>query len=201
MEPLLADALRVANRIAPPTARRPEVLRDLDGDTVRNPTVGLRRWIVRADEIRSALGLSDVLHLELHHDGSSSLTANVEAWLEREPAESSAVPTRMVEAAIADGVAVGTAHARRLGYNGGIAVQTTLVSVFLSKPMVAFDNATGGRGRGGAGPVRGGRSIRRILPVKVEVSATAEVPTLRSAVRQLALDILHQFGVARTTLL
>ena len=113
--------------------------------------MGLRRWNVRADEIRTALGLSDVLHLELHHDGSSSLTANVEAWLEREPAESSAVPTRMVEAAIADGVAVATAHARRLGYNGGIDVQTTLVSVFLSKPMVAFDNALAAQDAKGQG--------------------------------------------------
>jgi hypothetical protein len=198
VEPLLTDALRIANGIAPASMSRPMILRQLGVEAVRSPIVGLRRWIVRAE---AGLRPSRLPHLELHHDGASSFVMDIESWLDRDPGPNSAVPTRMVEATVADGVAVATTHARRLGYNGGIAIHVTLARLKGRKSMVAFDNAGGGTGREGMGPVRGAESVDRIIPVTAEVSATAEIPELRSTARQLALDILHQFGVARTTLL
>ncbi|MCE6995490.1 ATP-binding protein [Saccharothrix sp. S26] len=201
VESLVADALRVAYEVAPPGASRPEILRQLDTDTIGNPLVGLRRWIVRADEhMRTDLSW-DIPDLELHHDGASNFAMNIESWLDRDPTSDNAVPTRMVEAVIAEGVAAATAHARRLGYDGSLAIQVVLTRLKTSKPMVAFGNATGGAGREGMARIRSSRPLQRVIPVTAVVSATAEAPVLRSTARQLALDILHQFGVARTTLL
>lgn len=198
VEPLLTDALQIANGIAPAGPPRPMILRQLGVEAVRGPIVGLRRWIVRAE---AGLRPSRLPHLELHHDGASSFVMDIESWLDRDPGRNSAVPTRMVEATVADGVAVATTHARRLGYDGSIAIHVTLTRGKSRKSMVAFDNVSGGTGREGMGPIRGGELVDRIIPVTAEVSATAEIPVLRSTARQLALDILNQFGVPRTTLL
>ena len=95
-----------------------------------------------------------------------------------------------------------TAHARRLGYDGSLAIQVCLVrAAGDEKPLVAYNNISGGQGRSDMARVNGSRPVQRHLPVAVVVPATADVVMLRDLARELAVDVLHQFGVSRTAVL
>lgn len=199
LELIFRDALHVANAIVPSGSSRSPILQRLEHGDITGPAVGLRRWVVRAG-MTNRLGLSTSLHIELHHDGSSVVAADVASWLERGKADERAVPLRVAESAIVDAVAVITTHARRLGYDGQIAARLTLLR-FDDRPFVALHNSSGGTGGEGMVPVTGARPVRRFTPVTLILPTTADPATLTDLAHRLALDTLHQFGVPRTVLL
>lgn len=198
---VLEEALRIGVAIYP---REPgsAVLDSLPHDAVNNPKTGLRRWVVRADPFAAPAAMTDSIQVELHHDGSSVFAVHVDgSWMSDSPTGldgSTIVPVHLVERALVDAVAVAVAHSRHRGNTGILQVRAELRQP-LDGPKAGFLGAVEIR-RGAVGLVQGSRMIRRVIPVEVEVRADADVPALRAAVRQLAEDVLQQFGVQRVAI-
>ena len=196
VEEVLTDALKVGNHVYPQSVERVAVLREVGRSAVLNPRPGLRRWVAQSNTHTSPGAPSDFIHIELHHDGSSALAVATTPWTARTTFDNVCpVPTRMVQSALAEAVALTTTHARRRGHSGQLLVQVDLLQGS-GHPLAAVDNHLGnGFYVETMQIVPGTRTLFRITPVRTEVAADAEPEVLRTAVRQLSEDLLHQFGV------
>lgn len=199
---VLEEALAIGAAIESRSASNSGVLRSLPPDAVNNPRTGLRRWVVRADPNAAPAAMTDSIQVELHHDGSSVFAVNVDdSWIPGSVTGldgTTIVPIHLVETALVDALAVAVAHSRHLGNTGILQVRAELRQP-LDGPRADFLGAVENR-QGAVGLVRGSRMIRRVIPVEAEVRADADVASLRTAVRQLAEDVLQQFGVQRVSI-
>lgn len=196
VDEVLTDALKVSNDVYPQSAERVAVLREIGRSAVLNPRPGLRRWVARSNTHTSPGMHSDFIHIELHHDGSSVLAIAATAWTSRTTFDKVCpVPTRMVQSALAEAVALTTTHARRRGHSGQLLVQADLLQG-LRYPFAAVDNHLGnGFYVETMQIIPDTRTPLQITSVQTEVAADAKPETLRTAARQLSEDLLHQFGV------
>lgn len=193
-------ASRLAARMCPRPTRRPNVFLGTDGDLVNNPRVGLRRWVVRSNYYAAPGASTDLIHIELHHDGSSAIGVGVSRWASRENfPDFHGVPTRIVESAMVEAVATTAAHARGRGHGGPVLVRATLLRPDSGLPFGAVDNHSGGFSTPSMNLIAHSRAPRAISPVEAEFAADAEPVPLRAAARQLTEDLLHQFGIPQTS--
>jgi hypothetical protein len=193
----LVEALRLAAQIYPSDAGRVPTIRELGSDAVNNPRVGLRRWVVRSNHYGEPAELTDLIHLELHHDGSTATAIGISRWCAPERFDDfQAVPTRIVESALTDGIAIGAAHGRNRTHSGRVLVTATLYGGTPGLPFGAVDNRVGGGYFSQTmSLVPYSRSPRTITPVQAEFATGADAEALRAAARQLSEDLLHQFGI------
>ncbi|MEV4058412.1 ATP-binding protein [Amycolatopsis sp. NPDC049688] len=172
------------------------VLHSLPHAAIHDPGTGLRRWVVRARRSAGPAAMEDGLQVELHHDGSTVMAVSTDGWGvgHAEGLDGSTLlPVRLVETALADAIALATTRSRHLGNLGILQVRAEVrqPSAGLRADFVAaveHGNRTGQL-------VSGSRIIRQVVPVEAEVRADADISELRVTTRQLAQDLLHQFGV------
>lgn len=202
VRPMLEGALRLAAQIYPHGGWRVKVLEVLDGNAVDNPRVGLRRWVVRANHYAEPGVLSNLIHIELHHDGAAVIAVALMRWAPEESFEDFVpVPKRVVEAALVDAVAVGAAHARSRQQTGRVLARTSLLSAASDKPFGAVDNYLGGgHYSNNLSLVQSSRAPRKVTSVEAEFAGDADADALRDIVRQLIEDFFHQFGIQDTSI-
>lgn len=209
--PLAASAVRTVLRSVLrrtvdilPTARsdRFALVRELDGNA-SNPRAGLRRWIVRIPTSHDAAMRSMFVHVELHHDGSVVLAAQVDGWGREEPnPDCYNVLCPVVESFAVDFAALAEAYALHLG---GQIPMTHRCDLLKTKdlPFQALDLHRFGSGltTGNYEPVSGAWMVHRFLPITGEIPIAAETADLHAAAQVIALDVVNQFGVSRLHLL
>lgn len=192
---VLKDALRVGLEIYPSSNERVHVLQGLGREAVNNPRIGLRRWVIRSNHATPGAA-TDLIHIELHHDGAAMLAVAVGRWAgEGSGTEFHPVPTRAVQSAIAEGVAVATTNARRRGHTGPMRIQATLTALAGDLIAPVDNHVGGGMFVRSMEIVHGARAIKQVTPVETEVLTDGEPTRLRAGTRQLCEDLLHQFGV------
>ncbi|MFG1888064.1 helix-turn-helix domain-containing protein [Micromonospora sp. NPDC049051] len=169
------------------------------GDSVHNPRVGLRRWVMRVAPVKGDPDLSVYVHVEFHHDGSLVMAFEAEGWGTRAlPDDQHQVVCTMVEGFASDFVALVDVYARSLGGQAPLMYRAEIRRDDPGKPLVAIDlGRHGGFTSGRYEQVPGSGRVRRFVPVFGEVPVVADTEVLRDVARELAGDILSQFGVAR----
>ena len=187
-----------------PAARRDHfaLLRELGGNA-SNPRAGLHRWIVRIPTSHDVDMQSIFVHVELHHDGSVVLAAQVDGWGREEPKpDHYKVLCPVVESFAVDFTALAEAYALHLG---GQIPMTYRCDMLKTKdlPFQALDLHRFGSGftTGDYEPVSGSWMVHRFLPVTGEIPINAETADLRAAAQAITLDIVNQFGISRLHLL
>ena len=201
VRPILEAALRGGLDIAPASGRTWPVLREL-ASHVDNPAVGLRRWMVRTPTSEGPDALSRYVHAELHHDGSVGLAVAQAPWPPEIMGEYDSVFCALIERFAADFVALVSASAGRSADAMPFGSRTNLVGSDGSRPFAAVDHQViAGFSSGNHVIVPGSRFIPMFQPLNGEVPVLTETDTLRDVARQLATDVLAQFGVSRLHLL
>jgi hypothetical protein len=199
-ETLRAGHTRADQLTAPNQGQRVAGLYNLDDNMILSPRVGLRRWIVQTGRV-NASAAEKALCIELHHDGAVSLAQSVDGWYEWSGSDSGhGVPGRVVESTLADFVAVVDAYATRLGATGLYGLRADLIRADVARPFVALTQWSIGGHMGNLEPFEWARPVRALTPVLAELTTPAQLDELRDVARQMALDVVNQFNVGRTTL-
>lgn len=201
----MVNALELVSEVFGKPQGRVPVLNELLSDSaINNPRNGLRRWVVRSNHYSTdPHGLVDCALVELHHDGSVALAMGLFAFLRGAKfsdrvTDVRPVPVRLVDAVIAEAIALASTHVRGLGGVGTIVTRATLLRddrprVF---PLMAIDNRMfGGALNSLYHPVEESRGVRNLLAVEASFSADDDVAALRGVTRQLADDLSQQFGM------
>jgi hypothetical protein len=114
------------------------------------------------------------------------------------------VPVKLIDAVIADAVALASVHVRGLGGVGTILIRAALLRNEDNRriPLVAVGNQlhSGLISTSSFRQVPGTRAVREPVAVEAEFSADGDVTALRGVARQLADDLAHQFGMTGSTI-
>jgi hypothetical protein len=193
-------ALKLATEIYSSSAGRMRALNELlGGEAVNNPRTGLRRWVVRTNQYQPAGQPTDAAHIELLHDGSSTTAIGLHPWLRRDPSPQS-IPIGTVDGVLVESIALATLHARERGVTGRLHIRATILRhPDHTEPLVAVDDRQHGAFLENFSLVPGSRAVYRFRPIDVELSTDSDIAELRDTVRLLADDVVHQFGVPRSS--
>lgn len=196
---VLTDTHRISVQIEPTLPAHGHVLEAIGDDGRLNPRIGLRRWVARSNNAASPGTLTDFVHIELHHDGTSVTAVAIAEWAVRAGFEGvHPVPVQTLQFAVVEAVALATTHARRRGHTSQLLLQASLLKPENELPFAAVDNPrVGSITLNTLEIVPGSRAPKRITPVHTELSSVAEPDEHRAGVRQLCEDLVHQFGVLR----
>jgi hypothetical protein len=198
LEATLTRTLQVAPATSP---ERYRLVSDLGGGAL-DPRVGLRRWIVETNYTQDPDRRSDTARLELHHDGSVVLAAAIDGWYPPVVEDRNQVMVPLVESFAADLVALTETYARHLGIQTPMSARIDLTRGN-ANPFAAIEiRRVGGQSTGQYHQPPWSRSVRRFHPVEVEIPlAAVDLSTLRLVARQIAQDVLHQFGLQELVIL
>ncbi|MEY9947155.1 helix-turn-helix domain-containing protein [Kitasatospora sp. GAS1066B] len=167
--------------------------------TIASPRAGLRRAVVSTDIPYT--GTSTRGHIELLHDGSFVGALNA-GFAEPVDGTHFVVQARL-ESAVRDLLTVAVLHADRRHADGILQVRVSVaLSDRLPSAQLALTNQRYTRET--PQPVPNSITLRRIVPVTAETPLADLVSTARAReqlVRQLALDLVHQFAVTSLTAL
>ncbi|MDQ3577008.1 MAG: ATP-binding protein [Actinomycetota bacterium] len=201
----MLNAMELVAEVFGKSQGRVPVLTELLSDgAIINPRNGLRRWVIRSNHYSTdPHELVDCALVELHHDGSVALAMGLFPFLRGvrvsdQVTDVRPVPVRVVDAVIAEAIALASTHVRGLGGVGTIVTCATLLwdDRPRSLPLMAIDNRMfGGAQNSLYHPVQEARGVRNLLAVEVSFSADDDVAALRGAARQLADDLSQQFGM------
>ncbi|GLY99857.1 ATP-binding protein [Actinoplanes sp. NBRC 103695] len=206
-DPLAASAVRTvletvlrrtSEMFTAPSQERFQLIREV-GNEGLNPRTGLRRWVVRIPTTHDTDMRSMFVHIELHHDGSAVLAAQVHGWGREEPEPGvHKVLCPVVESFAADFAALSETYASHLGGQVPMAYQCELLKPEdLPLQVLDLHRLSGGIALGGYQPVPGSWTLRQLVPVNGEFPIDADAADVRAAARAIALDIVNQFGVPR----
>ncbi len=199
---ILTKALHRTNELIPPTAfNRYNLLRDLENSAL-NPRVGLRRWVCSRSYQPSNDDRAQLVHVELHHDGSIVFAAALEGWYEPILEGQYHVPSVLVECFMADFAAIADTYAQHLGLQTPFVARAELLRTKLARPWTAIDHKRFGTTVSNTvEKLPGTRTIEFCAPVLGEVPALSTIDDLRDSARTLAEDVMHQFGLPTLSLL
>lgn len=186
-------ALEIGAEIARRGDGRAEVIRALD-QAALNPRVGLRRWVARTRIDQSPASLSEQVHLELHHDGSTVLATRLEGWYREYIEGKHCVPDFMVTGFSADLVAAATAMAQAFGFKGETVARIELLRSDSYPYAFLAPERIGGTVIAGLTQPSWTHDVRRFLPVDLALPYTVEPSRLRDAAERIAGDVVAQFG-------
>ncbi|TCO58335.1 AlbA family DNA-binding domain-containing protein [Actinocrispum wychmicini] len=185
----LQHALQLGVNIAPASNRRAEVIRALDNNAL-NPRVGLRRWVAATQTNRTPEGLSDQVHIELHHDGSTVLATRLDGWYRDSIKGKCCVPDYMVTGFAVDLVALVQSTAEASGFTGHTLLRVDLLRSDESPfALIAPD-----RHGGNFTQPFWTRDVRRFIPAVTVAPRTDVVDQMRAIARAIATDVVSQFG-------
>lgn len=191
----IIDTLRLTSPTQEGANSKISILRELDNGA-RNPRIGLRRWVTQPNQFGGPIEQSKWVHIEMHHDGSTSFAVSIEAWSQGLSEEETQLHTKLIESAIIDAVTLAAIHARNVGVDGMIGIEVALARhVDSSKPIVPIGNRTHGAFISGTEVVPGSRAVRNFKPVYGQVSVSADASDIEASERSLREDTLNQFGV------
>ncbi|WHT23371.1 hypothetical protein N8J89_20530 [Crossiella sp. CA-258035] len=198
---VLEAGLKLGHEAYPIRGDRFDVLRLLSSDAIRNPRTGLRCWVVRSNHYAEPLERDDLVHVELHQDGSVLMAVAVDKLVLREEqaAVGRRVPVKAVEAVVMEAVAVASAYSRNRGRTSLLRTRVEFRTAETDVALLAVDSI--GYMSNFMQVVPGSRAVRRPVAVEAELDPIGEVDSLRGFAGRLAQDILHQFGVERCALL
>lgn len=165
-----------------------------------NPTVGLRRWVMRPTRTGQPDERSHDVHVELHHNGVISFAAEVSAWLPVDglKPDTASAATPIIESFCADLMGLLAAATERSVVAATFAIRVDVVRPVQTVAIVAVRQARYGNSAS-ANPqvVAGSRQLASIVPVDAELLVDpGNDEVLRDDARALASDVLTQFGVA-----
>jgi hypothetical protein len=196
----LEQALSAGYRLVPDQGDigRPQLIKELNNGA-QEPKVGHRRWMAYSGSGSDLEKLSRDVHVELHHDGSVALAAAVGGWMQSVHSDADNVPARLIESFAIEFVALIQASASRgLVGRTPYAVRVDFLRQNQAVPIVLIDNVrVAGMTLSTSEVVAGSRRLRMIRPVLVDVFAPAEDAALLASAREIATDVLSQFGVSR----
>lgn len=202
VETVLLTVLRRAAELAPSNRAAEFRLIRLLGSEVRDPRIGLRRWIVGYRSSYNPDAFVARILVELHHDGAVTFAVAIDGWYEAVPPDHHQVLCPLVEAFAVDLVSLVESYAQHLGGQSPVSFLVDLRRTDISRPCRAVDNwRHGGFIAANIEQVQGSSDVRRFKPVVGEVPMATDVDGLRATAKTLAADILHQFGVNRFTVL
>ena len=192
----LQQALSDENRLVPHRGAfgRPQLIRELN-----SPRVGLRRWMAYPGGGSDLEQLSGDVHIGLHHDGSVTLAAAIARSMEPVQSDADNVPARLIESFVIEFVSLIQASAlrgpaRRTPY----AARLDFLRQNQAVPIVLIENV---RVAGMSLPtfevVADSRPLMNVRPVLVDVFAPDEDSALLGSAREIATDVISQFGVSR----
>lgn len=144
--------------------------------------------------------------VELHHDGSIAVAIGLGGFLRgadiaRVDFDALWVPIKLMDALIAEAVALASVHVRGLGGIGTILARATLLRrEDPNLSLVVIDNQLAAGLSSLFHQVVGSRAIREVVAVEAEFSAEDDVTALRIVARQLADDLNHQFGLSGSSI-
>ena len=176
------------------------MLAPLGTNRATNPRAGLRRWVATDNVWGSAEDLSKYIHFELHHDGACTIAFNIEdgTWsLNNDSYHWVHVLT--VGTAIADSIALASAHARGRGNLGDMLVAAELVRGARNKFGAVDRRRIGGMNTGELILANGSRMVSSPKRVETGFAADSDLTQLRQVAHQLDSDLVHQFGVLNGT--
>lgn len=184
---ILDRARTLAQEIAPAGDRRVSPIASLD-QAALNPRVGLQRWVAatRADD--GPGGLSNLVHTELHNDGSVVLALRLVP-----PGDGidgkSAVADYLVTGIAVDLVALIESVAEIRGLTGQTALRVDIARAG-SEPfaLITYDRFHG------LAQQPWTRDVRRFIPVHAVVPVSVDVEQMREAATMIASDVTTQFG-------
>ena len=205
------SALQLVSEVFGEAHGRVPVLNHLfSGDAVNNPRNGLRRWVIRSNHYSTdPRERVDWALVELHHDGSVALAISMAVFmrdaqiLDETNGTALQVPVRVVDAVVAEAIALAATHVRGLGGVGMILTRATLLrgAGASNVPVVAIDNRLGGGALSSMfHRVPATRVLRNPVAVDAAFSAEDDVTALRGVVRQLADDLDQQFGMGSSSI-
>ncbi|WP_030597092.1 hypothetical protein [Streptomyces rimosus] len=163
-------------------------------DTLGNPRPGLRRWVCSSLE----LPMGREIVIELHHDGTVVIAANV-SWLrgrEEPPAETDdlPVPERLVETCCYDLVTTVQELQRKLRLDSTLQITAALTTPSGPRAMApltsAFHDVTGLDSTPSFA-----RRPHHLQPVHALLSPAAGDDEARTTAEELHADLMNQFGV------
>ena len=168
------------------------------------PRVGLRRWIARTARIGSS-DSSDFVHVELHHDGSVVLAVALGALgpLPKAPDwdHLTQVSQSAVESFAADFAALTDVYARHLGAQAPMSFHLDIRGADRTQPLVVTESRRVGGAWEPPAHVLGSTTLRAFRSITGELSANSDIDALRAIAREIAGDVLNQFGIAELKLL
>jgi hypothetical protein len=195
----LEQALSAGYRLVPDQGDvgRPQLIKTLNG--AQDSKVGLRRWMAYPGSGSDLEKLSRDVHVELHHDGSVTLAAAVGGWMQPVHSDADNVPARLIESFAIEFVALIQASASRdLVDRTPYAVRVDFLRQNQAVPIVLIDNVrVAGMTLSTSEVVAGSRRLMMIRPVLVDIFAPVEDAALMGYAREIATDVLSQFGVSR----
>lgn len=201
----VVKAEELVNEVFGKSQGRVPVLNELlPRGAILNPRNGLRRWVIRSNHSSvDPRELVDGAIVELHHDGSVAVAMGMSTFLRGRVSgvvDARPVPVRLVDAAIAETIALVSTHVRELGGVGTILTSASVLwdygPVQPIRPLMAIDNRMiGGTRDSRYSPVEEARGVRHLLAVEASFSADDDVAALRGVARQLADDLSQQFGM------
>jgi Putative DNA-binding domain len=196
----LEEALSAGHRLVPDQSDvgRPQLIKALN-NAAQDPQVDLRRWMVYPGSVSDLEKFSRDVHVELHHDGPVTLAAAVGGWMQPLHSDADNVPARLIESFAIEFVALIQASASR-GYVAGTpyAVRVDFLRQNQAVPIVLIDNVrVAGMTLSTSEVVANSRRLMMIRPVLLDVFAPDEDAALLGSAREIATDVLSQFGVSR----
>ncbi|MGQ0842117.1 AlbA family DNA-binding domain-containing protein [Actinokineospora sp.] len=205
----MRNALQLVSEVFGQAQGRVPVLNDLfASDAVNNPRNGLRRWVIRSNHYSTdAHERVDWALVELHHDGSVALAIALGAFIRGaqilgQSPTAMQVPLRLIDAVIAEAVALAATHVRGLGAVGTILARAAFLrdEAGGNAPLEVIDNRLGGGISSIFHRVAGSRAVRNPVAVEAAFSAEDDITALRRVARQLADDLSQQFGTSGSTI-
>ncbi|WP_229697655.1 AlbA family DNA-binding domain-containing protein [Streptomyces lasiicapitis] len=191
--PTRSEATAVLRRVIATAAR----IRDgFDGSAVlreylaQDVRVGLRRWTESTFLIPEYRTSSRAVMVELHHDGSVVVAADLSTRLEIDsgiPVDTSVVRTLAREA-----VCAADAHRLDRAADTTVEITATVATAGTEQRLVPY-----GDGYGSPQPVETTRRPKRLMPASTELAPNADDQALRDCAKELAEGLLHQFGINR----
>ncbi|NED96869.1 hypothetical protein G1H11_16300 [Phytoactinopolyspora alkaliphila] len=163
-------------------------------DEALNPRRGLRRWVVRSASDTSPRGQSDGSYLEIHHDGTIAFATRLD-WGTAAVEGHYVVPAELAESYVSDLIGLAHVSAQRRSVDGPMAVHLDIVKPDPATPLAIVTRySTGSRPGQVEQEAPWARPVRKFTPLTSEISPGVDTEALRDTARNLAQDVVHQFG-------
>jgi hypothetical protein len=192
---LMQRALDLGNTWFEANTQSQRLLQSL-GDAALNPRIGLRRWVMQSMREHAPDNKAEAVLVEIRHDGSVAFACSTEGWYPPVVEAKHQVPASLVAGYASDLVALVGAVTEQAGDATSLAYRVDLARPSADRPFAGIDvERFGGMVFNSLHQPPGSRTVRRFAPVLGELAGVPDLETRRREARQIAADVLNQFGM------